>query len=99
MSASKFVTQEDYFAHVKATQGKPDTVKPTVKCHKLHEPSIGERASVFAIDHPAVYLNGQMVNTSPVVSADENGFETLNTKYVYEPLPTKKGELNGSSLG
>lgn len=62
-------------------------------------PRVNERASVIPVDHPAVYLNGQRVSTSAVVSVAEDGnsFETLNTKYVYQPI-NEGEESNGSSL-
>jgi hypothetical protein len=80
---SKFASVGEYFKHVAAQQATRTEEKPVVKYHvaSSREPTVGYRHSVIAVDHPAEYLNGQVVSTSPVQSVDGTSFETLNTRY------------------
>jgi len=59
-------------------------VKPTVRYEKLYAAVVGHRGSLIPVDHPRGHLNGDWVNTSRVLSYDEETgrIETLNTVYV-----------------
>lgn len=78
-------SKEYYNALVNELVSKRPRQKPTV--HYLAVPDalplvVGYEACVIPVDHPATYLNGRYVDTSPVVNIFEGGFETRNTRYV-----------------
>lgn len=86
MSKEIYFSRDEYFSAVMNENVPQD--KPVVHYHTLIvAPEVDLPAMVIPIDHPAAYLNGDIVTTSYVVSIDENGtdFETRNTKYVYKP--------------
>lgn len=59
--------------------------KPVVRYHDVGDPIVvGGIASIFPVDHPREYLNGELALTSTVLSVDDvtGDFETKNTKYV-----------------
>ena len=46
---------------------------------------VGHRAIIKPIDHPSEFVSNQTeVITSPVISINDDGFETLNTFYKKE---------------
>lgn len=52
----------------------------------LGEIRIGHRAFVIPIDHPSLLVSNQdVVLTSTVVAFNQNGFETKNTIYIFQP--------------
>jgi hypothetical protein len=87
MSDTKFTSVPEYYSHIAKQQTNRTEAKPVVHFYALpmglSEVKEGYRIRVVPFDHPAEYLNGQIVTTSPVVKANEDGsFETLNTLYV-----------------
>jgi hypothetical protein len=81
--SEQYTNRGDYFAAIAAKQA----AKPVVKYRPAYseQPIIGRRFDVIPTNHPAAYLNGELVSTSMVVASDGQGnFETLNTRYVLE---------------
>lgn len=79
----------EYLSGVIRKQSGPNASddKPIVHYSVLiHRPEVNYRAVIVPIDHPAIYLNGQRVTTSTIISVDDNGkdFESLNTRYVFQ---------------
>lgn len=84
MNNETYFNKNEYFTAI--LNGNVPKDKPVVHYHTLIvAPEISQRAVIVPIDHPAVYLNGDVVHTSGVVSISGKDFETRNTKYVYKP--------------
>jgi hypothetical protein len=85
MSTTQYESRADYAAHALPAQaGLIHRVKPVVRAQYVEQPEIGDSCNIIPIDHPASYLNGDIAHTSEVVAITEDGFETLNTRYVLE---------------
>lgn len=86
MSNSKFSNEMEYFSHLVQQQTTRTEPKPVVHFETIPGLTVitpGYRCRVVPSDHPAGYLNGEVVTTSIVVKANEDGsFETANTIYV-----------------
>lgn len=78
-----FSNKSEYFDAILA---KTPRAKPVVHYQPMPDGSslarVDEVAYVIPIDHPAQYLNGDVVRTSYIVEVFEDGFETRNTRYV-----------------
>jgi hypothetical protein len=82
---SKFACKADYFAYIAKQQAERTNPKPVVHFTpvKGENYKIGHSIAVLPVDHPAVYLNGRITFTTPVVKVNIDGsFETYNTVYV-----------------
>jgi hypothetical protein len=87
---SEFLAQKETFSnkseYFDAILANTPRAKPVVHYHTMPDGSsfakVDEVAFVIPVDHPAQYLNGDVVRTSYIVEVFEDGFETRNTRYV-----------------
>ena len=81
-----FMNPWEYAASIEAGKPPVTEAKPVVHFHPLFGGlplEEGRTARVVPVDHPAAYLNGEIVTTSYIVAVNPDGsFETRNTRYV-----------------
>lgn len=70
-----------------------ETRKPVVFYEDCVRAKVGERATLFPINHPRGYLNGQMCFTSEVLEVNEETGRIVTRNTIYERPPAEYLQL------